>query len=198
MEIREPGEVFFDTLLIAPSDVSEIEENHDIPDEKGFEDDGSHFTTETVEDITATDIYGNLAGPPIDEDAAELEIQIDEPTHNPRNPPPEIAIPADASGTVTQQILQPNNSQEPTPSSPSPNGTIPKSRSLTHYKFEAKKVVFVSLTSKLEDNNNSNSNNNNTNNINISNSNMPAIEIAAMTVLINYNCCNLCYYNCNY
>ena len=63
MEIREPGEVFLDTLLIGPSDVSEIEENHDIPDEEDFEDDGSHFTTETVDDATATDIYGNLAGP---------------------------------------------------------------------------------------------------------------------------------------
>ena len=69
-------------------------------------------TTKTVEDITATDIYGNLAGPPIDEDAAELESQIDKPTQNPRNPPPEIAIPADARETVTQQILQPNNAQD--------------------------------------------------------------------------------------
>ena len=64
MEIREPGKVFIDTLLIGPSDVSKIEENHNIPDEEDFEDDGSHFTTETVEDITATDIYGNLEGPP--------------------------------------------------------------------------------------------------------------------------------------
>ena len=67
MEIRGHGKVFIDILLIGPSDVSEIEENHDIPDEEDFEDDGSHFTTETVEDITATDIYGNLEGPPIDE-----------------------------------------------------------------------------------------------------------------------------------
>ena len=44
MEIREPGEVFIDTLLIGPSDASEIEENHDIPDEEDFKDDGSHFT----------------------------------------------------------------------------------------------------------------------------------------------------------
>ena len=134
MEICEPGEVFIDTLLIGPSDMSKIEENHDISDEEDFEGDGSHFTTETVEDITATDIYGNLAGPPINEDAAELESQIDEPTQNPRNPPPEIAIPADARETVTQQILQPNNAQEPTSPSTSPNGTIPKSRSLTHDK----------------------------------------------------------------
>jgi len=49
--------------------------------------------TETVEDITATDIYGNLAGPPIDEDAAELESQIDEPTQNPRNPPKKRYLP---------------------------------------------------------------------------------------------------------
>ena len=63
MEICKHGEVFIDTLLIGPSDASEIDENHDIPDEEDFEDDGSHFTTETVEDITATDIYGNLAGP---------------------------------------------------------------------------------------------------------------------------------------
>ena len=149
MEICEPGEVFIDTLLIGPSDASKIEENHDknhdVPDKENFEDDGSHFTAETVEDITATDIYGNLAGPPIDEDAAELKSQIDEPTQNPRNPPPEIAIPADARGTVTQQILRPNNAQEPTPQSTSPNGTIPKSRSLTHDKFKAKKVVFVSF-----------------------------------------------------
>ena len=48
MEIREPGEVFIDTLLIRPPDVSEIEDNHDIPAEEDFEDDGSHFTTETV------------------------------------------------------------------------------------------------------------------------------------------------------
>ena len=85
-----------------------------------------------MEDITATDIYGNLAGPPIDEDAAELESQIDELTQNPRKPPPEIAIPADARETVTQQILHPNNAQESTPPSTSPNGTIPKSRSLAH------------------------------------------------------------------
>ena len=56
MEIREPGEVFIDTLLIGPSDASEIEENHDVPDEEDFEDDGSHFTTNTVDDDTAMDI----------------------------------------------------------------------------------------------------------------------------------------------
>ena len=98
-----------------------------------------------MDNATATDIYGNIEGPPINEDAAELESQIDEPTQNLRNPPPEIAIPVDARGTVTQQILHPNNAQEPTPPSTSPNGTIPKSKSLTHDKFEAKKVVFVSF-----------------------------------------------------
>ena len=139
MENREPGEVFLDNLLIGVSDVSEIDENHDVPDEEDFEDDGSQFTTQTVEDITATDIYGNLETPPIDEDMAELASQIDKPTQNPRNPPPGIAIPADARGTVTQQILQPKNAQETSSPSISPNGTIPKSRSLTHYKFEAKK-----------------------------------------------------------
>ena len=130
MEIREQGEVFIDTLLIGPSDPSEIEENHDIPDEEDFEDDGSHFTTKTVNDAAATDIYGNLETPPNDEDAAELESQIVKPTQNPRNPPPEIAVPSDARETVTQQILHPNNAQEPTLTSTSPNGTIPKSRSL--------------------------------------------------------------------
>ena len=89
MEIHGHGEVFLDILLIGLSDVPEIDENHDIPDEEDLEDDESHFTTETVDDATATDIYGNLEGPPIDEDAAELESQIDEPTQNPRNPPPE-------------------------------------------------------------------------------------------------------------
>ena len=88
MEIREPGEVFIDTLLIGPSDASEIAENHDVPDKEDFEDDRSHFTTETVDDAAATDIYGNLETPPIDEDAVELANQIDEPTQNPRNPPP--------------------------------------------------------------------------------------------------------------
>ena len=72
MEIREPGEVFIDTLLIGPSDASEIEENHDVTDKEDFEDDGSHFTTETVNQASSTDIYGNLETPPIDEDAAEL------------------------------------------------------------------------------------------------------------------------------
>ena len=145
MEICEPGKVFIDTLLIGPSDASVIEKNHDIPDEEDFKDNGSHFTTETVDDAAVTDIYDNLETPPINEDAAELKSQIDEPKQNPRNPPPEIAIPADARGTVTQQILRPNNAQEPTPPSTSPNGTIPKSRSLTHDKFKAKKVVFVSF-----------------------------------------------------
>ena len=60
-----------------------------------------------MDDATATDIYGNLETPPIDEDAAELVSQIDKPTQNTRNPPPEISIPADARGTVTQQILHP-------------------------------------------------------------------------------------------
>ena len=46
MEIYEPGEIFIDALLIGPSDASEIEENHNIPDEEDFEDNGSHFTTE--------------------------------------------------------------------------------------------------------------------------------------------------------
>ena len=49
MEIRGQGEVFLDILLIGLLDASKIEENHDIPDEEDFEDDGSHFTTETVE-----------------------------------------------------------------------------------------------------------------------------------------------------
>ena len=88
MEIHGHGEVFIDILLIGPSDASEIEENHDIPNEEDFKDDGSHFTTETVDDAPAADIYDNLASPPIDEDAAEVESQIDEPTQNPRNPPP--------------------------------------------------------------------------------------------------------------
>ena len=109
--IREPGKVFIDTLLIGPSDASKIEGNPGIPNEEDFEDDGSHFTTKTVDDAAATDIYGNLETPPIDEDAAELANQIDKPTQNPRNPPPEIAIPADAGGTFTQQILHPNNAQ---------------------------------------------------------------------------------------
>ena len=39
MEIRKPGEVFLDTLLIGPSDASKIAENHDVPDEEDFEDD---------------------------------------------------------------------------------------------------------------------------------------------------------------
>ena len=111
MEIYDPGKVFIDTLLIRPSDASEIAENNDVPDEEDFEDDGSHFTTETVDDAAATDIYGNLETPPIDEDATELANQIDKPTQNPRNPPPEIAILADARVTITQQILQPNNAQ---------------------------------------------------------------------------------------
>ena len=50
MEICELGKVIIDTLLIGPSDVSKIEENHDIPDKEDFKDDGSHFTTETVDD----------------------------------------------------------------------------------------------------------------------------------------------------
>jgi len=106
MEIREPGEVFIAILLIGPSDASEIEENHDIPDEEDFEDDGSHFTTETVDDITATDIYGNLAGPPIDEDAAELESQIDEPKRNPRNPP---LVPTQTSLHLSPPRRQPSS-----------------------------------------------------------------------------------------
>ena len=93
MENREPGEVFLDNLLIGVSDVPEIDENHDVPDEEDFEDDGSQFTTQTVEDITATDIYGNLGGPPIDEDASEVESQIDEPTQNLRNPPKKRYLP---------------------------------------------------------------------------------------------------------
>ena len=56
MEICEPGEVFIDTLLIGPSDASEIAENHDVPDEEDFKDDGSHFTTETVDNAAATEI----------------------------------------------------------------------------------------------------------------------------------------------
>ena len=130
MEICEPSEVFINTLLIGPSDASEIEENHDVPNE---------------DDAAATDIYGNLETPPIDEDAAKLASQINKSTQNPRNPPPEIAIPADAKGTVTHQILHPNNAQELTPPSTSPNGIISKSRSLAQDKFEAKKVVFVSF-----------------------------------------------------
>ena len=148
MEICEPGEVFIDTLLIGPSDASKIAENHNVPDEEDFEDDGSHFTTVTVDDAAATDIYGNLETPPIDEDVAELANQIDEPTQNTRNPPPEMAIPADAGGTATQQILHTYNAQEPTPPSTSPNGKIQKSRSLAHDKFEAKKVVFDSFDRK--------------------------------------------------
>jgi len=106
MEIREPGEVFLDNLLIGVSDVPEIDENHDVPDEEDFEDDGSQFTTETVEDITATDIYGNLGGPPIDEDAAEVEIQIYEPTPNPRNPPP---VPTQTSLHLSPSRRQPSS-----------------------------------------------------------------------------------------
>ena len=109
MEIRGQGEVFIDILLIGPSDASKMEENHDIPNEEDFEDNRSRFTTKTVDDAAATDIYGNLETPPIDEDAAELASQIDKPTQNTHNPPPEIAILADARGTVTQQILHPNN-----------------------------------------------------------------------------------------
>ena len=80
MEIREPGKVFIDTLLIGPSDASEIAENHDVPNEEDFEDNGSHFMTKTVDDAAETDIYGNLETPLIDEDAVELANQTDEPT----------------------------------------------------------------------------------------------------------------------
>ena len=117
MECREPGKVFVDTLLNGPSDVSEIAENHDVPDEEDFKDDGSQFTTETVDDAMATNIYGNPETPPDNEDTAELANQIDKPTQNPRTPPPKIAIPAEAGGIVTQPILHPNNAQEPTPPS---------------------------------------------------------------------------------
>ena len=39
MEMCEPGKVFIDTLLIGPSDASEIAENHDDPDEEDVKDD---------------------------------------------------------------------------------------------------------------------------------------------------------------
>ena len=89
------------------TDASKIAENHDVPNKEDFEDNGSHFTTKTVDDAAATDIYGNLETPQIDEDAAELASQIDEPMQNPRNPPPEIAILADAGGTVTSKSYIP-------------------------------------------------------------------------------------------
>ena len=106
MGIRKPGKVFIDTLLIGPSDASEIEENHDVLDEEDFEDDGSHFTTKTVDNAAATDIYGNLEGHPINKDAAELESQIDEPTQNPRNPPP---VPTQTSHHLSPPRRQPSS-----------------------------------------------------------------------------------------
>ena len=115
MEESDPGEVFIDTLLTGPSDEPEFADNQDVPDDEDFDDDGSQFTTDTVDDAAATDIYGNLEMPPGDEDAAEPANQNCEHTQIPSLPPPEIALPAEAGGIDAQPILHPNNAQEPPP-----------------------------------------------------------------------------------
>jgi len=120
-----------------------------VLDAEGFDDDASNFTTMSVNDAVATDIFGNLETPPDDEDAAEPANQIDQSTPNFENDTEQIAqnpIPAEVGGIAALPLQPPNIPPEPTPTSTAPMGpTIPKSRSLAHFKFKEKKVVFVSF-----------------------------------------------------
>ena len=128
------------------SDEPEFTENQDVPDDEDFDDDESQFTTYTVDDAAATDIYGNTETPPGNEEAAESPNQNDKHTQIPSVPPPEIALPAEAGGIDTQPILHPNNDQEPTLLSTSPMvqpfqrpDPFPKTRSLAHEKNSRQK-----------------------------------------------------------
>ena len=138
-----------DTLLTGPTDARKNTENHDVPDAKDFDEDASNFTTMSVDDALATDILGNLETPPNDEDAAEPANQIDQSTQNFENDTEQIAqnpIPAEVGRIAALPLQPPNIPPEPTPTSTAPMGpTIPKSRSLAHFKFKEKKVVFVSF-----------------------------------------------------
>jgi len=72
-----------------------------VLDAEDFDDDASNFTTMSVDEALATDIYGNLETPPDHEDAAEPANQIDQPTPNFENDTAQIAqnrIPAEVGG----------------------------------------------------------------------------------------------------
>ena len=47
-----------DSLIAARAEQPQTTENDDVPDEEDFDDDRSDFTTESVDDLSLTDIYG--------------------------------------------------------------------------------------------------------------------------------------------
>ena len=50
-----------------------------------FDDDSSQFTTDTIEDITTEDIFGNPAPRPVNENGLEQASNHDEIDSNPQN-----------------------------------------------------------------------------------------------------------------
>ena len=85
MAAVDPGEVFIEDLLLPLAEQQEITENLDVPDTDDFDDDASQFTTDTVEDITGEDVFGNVVPTQGDENKKEDPSNHDENRPNTQN-----------------------------------------------------------------------------------------------------------------
>ena len=152
MVSADPGEVFIDDIVAGRIEIDQNKENHDVPDNKDFDDDANYFTTGTVDSINATNVYGNNGMGPGDEGGDNNTNQHSENDQNPQN-----LRPASPEIAVSRDLMQINNSSSPNdenqeliqqPASEDTASPIPKGRSLAHFDFEQNNVVFVSFDTK--------------------------------------------------
>ena len=93
MASADPGEVFIDDIVAGRIEIDQNTENHDVPDNKDFDDDASCFTTGTVDSVNATNIYGNNGMGPGDEGDDNNTNQHSENDQNPQNLRPVSRLP---------------------------------------------------------------------------------------------------------
>ena len=139
------GEQFLHDLATEQDEPPSDTDDLSVPDEEDFDDDGSHFSTETVDDPRATDIYGQPIPQPGDEDGvqppskgAENDVIFDAPL-------PQNSVNLDVRGNEAQPtILVQNASQTIQDPSSDTGPPIPTGRSIAHHQFQQKKVAFLS------------------------------------------------------
>jgi len=81
----DPGEVFIKDLLLTPAEHHENTEKLDVHDTEDFDNDASQFTTDTVKDIKAGDVFGNPVSRPGNENKLEQASNHDEISPNLQN-----------------------------------------------------------------------------------------------------------------
>jgi len=96
MAAVDPGKIFIDDIVTGWIKINQKTQNHNVPDNKDFDNDASCFTTATVNSVNVTDVYGNNGMDPGNEQEANIAnryIQNGSNLQNLQPPTPEIAVP---------------------------------------------------------------------------------------------------------